>query len=85
MIAREAGVRTKILAPAFAVVTLAAHVAEPRDAHAVADGQMRHAVPQHVDQADDLVTGDDRHLLGRQVAVDDVKVGATHAARADAD
>ena len=38
-----------------------------------------------MDEADDLVTRDDRHLLGRQLAVDDVKVGATHAARADAD
>ena len=85
MVAGEARVAAQILAPARAVLARAARVPEPRNADPIADVQMRHAVTYHVDEADDLMSGDDRDLNGRQVAVDDVEIGAADAARANAD
>ena len=38
-----------------------------------------------IDDADNLMSGNDRKLAVAQVAVDEVEVGTAHAARADAD
>ena len=81
VIAGEARLAAKVLAPARAVLARTARVPEPRNADPIADVQMRHAVADHVDEADDFMSGDDGHLDRRQIAIQDVKIGAAHAAR----
>ena len=60
-------------------------MAEPCDPDAVAGSQMRDAVSDDFNDADDFVAGNDRQLAGRQFAVDQVEIRAAHAAGAHAD
>jgi hypothetical protein len=54
---------------------------QPRDTDAISDGQELAPVAQRVDHADDLVSGDDGESRQRQVAFDDVEIGAATRAR----
>jgi len=60
----------------------AAGKAEPWNADAHTEGKIAHAIAQRVDPADHFMTGDDRIADVRQFGVDDVQVGAAHAASA---
>jgi hypothetical protein len=84
-VAGEERVITKVFTPAQAKLTMAASAAQPRNADTSTDGKTGHAATDHVDAADDLVTGDDRQFGIGQVAVDDMKVRAAHAAGANFD
>src|SRR5471032_1279677 len=84
VIAGESRAAAQVLATAGAVRARAAGVAEPGDADAIAGMQMRHAVAHDLDYPDDLVSGDDRDLDGRQFTVEDVEIGPADAAGAHA-
>ena len=58
--------------------------AQPGDADAIADGEAAAVRTEPVDDADDLMAGDDRQPRRRQLAFDDVQVGATNGADVDA-
>src|SRR5438093_3140662 len=73
-VAGEARVIAKILATGRAVMTTFIRPSEPRDAHALA---------ARVDHARDLMARNERQLRLRELAVHDVKVGATHGTRFD--
>src|SRR5262245_16344262 len=64
---------------------MAAGHAEPRDAHAGADRGRAHAWPVRGDPPDDLMPGDHRQFRIRQLAVDQMKIGAADAAGRDVD
>jgi len=55
-------------------------VAEPGNADALAQAQIRDARSDRVDATDDLMTRDDGRPRVRQFAVDDVQVGPTDPA-----
>jgi len=61
---------------------MAAGLAKPRHADAVAHREVFDSAAQRVDPADDLMTGDDRQQAV-DVAICDVQVGPAHAARRD--
>jgi hypothetical protein len=71
----------EIFAAGAAIPADAARRSEPRYADAVAasEGVDTRANLDH--GADDLVTRDDRRMRLRQFTVDEVKIGAAHAAR----
>src|SRR5205814_5557458 len=85
VIAGELGALAEVLPPAAAGLAGAARPAEPRDPHAVAGLKAPRDRSRALDPADDLVSGHDGRPRGRQLALDDVQVGAAHAARAHAD
>ena len=72
----------QILAPAGAIAAMAAGVAEPGRADPRANSE-RHAGADRLDPADDLVPRHDRQLGVRQLAVDDMQIGAADAAGLD--
>src|SRR5262249_39616700 len=76
----EAGGVTQVLAAAQAVATAAVGPAEPRHPDAIAAGEALRAGPAGGDAADDLVPGNQRQFRPRQLAVDDVQVGAADGA-----
>jgi hypothetical protein len=82
MISGEAGSIAEILFAAQTELALPACVAEPWDAEPRAE---RHAdtVASSDDFADDLVARNERCAEKRQVAVDDMQIGAAYAARMD--
>ena len=84
VVAREARPITEVLEPGRAVRAFAAGPAEPWDADTVAgcDRLDRRSGLDHF--TDDLVSGDERQLRLGELPVDDVEVGAAHAAGADA-
>jgi hypothetical protein len=53
---------------------------QPGDADPPADSRLPAPGPQRIDSADDLMAGNHRHSLLRQVALDDVQVGAANGA-----
>jgi hypothetical protein len=57
---------------------------KPRNPDAPANPERIKAATYHVDPADDFMARNKRKLRAQQFAVDDVKVGAAHAAGADA-
>ncbi len=63
---------------------MAARMAEPRNANALAETQMGDIGADRIDPSDDLMSGDDRNFRIRQFAVNDMKVGTADAASADA-
>jgi hypothetical protein len=63
---------------------MSARSSEPRNSDAPADLKRVDAAANHVDPADDFMARNNRKLWIRQFAVDNVKVGAAHAAGADA-
>src|SRR5256885_1481347 len=73
------------LARAAAGLAGTARRAEPRDPHAVAGLETLRARARALDSADNLVAGHDARSDGRELALDDVQVCATHAACAHAD
>src|SRR5262245_61507178 len=85
VITGEPGVDAEILVAGMAEAALAARVAEPWDADAIADREVRHAVADDLHRADNLMARDDWHVRRRQLAVDDVEVGAADAAGPNAD
>ena len=84
---------TEILLPAAAEPAGLGGLVEPRHADAVAGHERRRARlaagrvpgagPERRDLADDLMTGDDRRAVRRQLALEDVQVGTADAAGAD--
>ena len=80
MAAGEARVVAEILLAGMAEAAAAAGAAEPGNADPLADGEAMGAVahPRHL--ADDLVPRDHRMAAHRQLAVDEVEVGAADAA-----
>ena len=86
LVAGEAGVRAQVLLARPAVAASAAGPAEPGHADPLARArEPRRPRPRADDVADDLVAGNDRQLRLRQLAVDDVQVGAADGARGDLD
>src|SRR5437867_650600 len=85
VVASELGALAEVLAARRAVRAGAARAAQPREAHARARLEARRPGARALDPADDLVAGNDRRPDERQVALDEVEVGATDAARADPD
>jgi hypothetical protein len=60
-----------------AVPAIAVHPSHPGDADARSDRQIRGGAFHHFTH--DLMTGDDARLDGRQIALDDVEIGAADA------
>ena len=60
-------------------------MAQPRHADAIADGEFRDARPKRRHMADDLMAEHERELGLRQLAVEDVQIGAADAAGRDLD
>ena len=82
VVAGEDGGRTEVLAPAAAPGTDAACRPQPGHAHTRADGEMLHPRAALDDGADNFVTEHERQPGIGQFTVEDVEVGAAHAARA---
>ena len=80
LVAREAGVVAKVLAPFAAVAAVPAGVTQPGNADPRARWRVR-AGPAGIDDPDDLVPGHDRMADAGQFIVDDVQVGAADGAR----
>jgi hypothetical protein len=74
----------QVLLISLTEVALAAGREEPRDAEAIAYPETRHPFPNLVHDPDDLVAWDERKLRKREVAFDDVQVGAADSAGLDA-
>src|SRR5262249_11163970 len=70
----------QVLLTVHAVRTAPAGVAEPGDAHALAQAECGHTGSERIDLADDLMTRDDRKLGMRQVSIDHVQIGPADAA-----
>ena len=84
-VAGELGMVAEILAAVVAIEAMPAGVREPGNADPLADREAFDAGAEPLDEADDLVAGNDRQPLVRQLAVDDVQIGAADAAGLDAD
>src|SRR5262249_22924806 len=81
LVAGESSIRTQILTSAAAVPTDAVRVAKPRDPDSIADGMITHLGANALHAADNLMPGHDRNLWIGQLAIDNVEIGATDAAR----
>src|SRR5262249_20240039 len=81
----ERRVLAKVFLAFAAIFAHSASLMQPRDAHAVADPGLRHASPDLFDTPYDLMAWNDRQYLPRQLAFNDVKIGAADAADADFD
>ena len=84
-VAGEPGAIAEILASRSAVPALAARPAEPRHADPAAERVAPRPLSHRLDDADDLMSEDQGQLGVLQLRVDDVEVGAAHAASADAE
>jgi hypothetical protein len=84
VVAGETSPITEVLAPGAAGAAVATCPAEPGHAHSAADGEARHAGTIRHHRSHDLVAEDEGQLGVGQLAVDDVKVRAAHAAGRDA-
>ncbi len=84
-VAGEARGIAQVLAARAAIGATATRRAEPRHAHPFADLEAADPGSDGDDVPDDLVAGDDMRLGMRQVAVNDVQIGAADAARCDPD
>jgi len=83
LVAGETRAVAQVLAMAGAEGAVAAGPAQPGASHALAGADVVHAGADVDDPADDLVSGNHRqHRIG-QLAVDEVEVGAAHAAGFD--
>src|SRR4029453_10621719 len=81
--AGEAGRVAKVFLARQAIAAAAAGLAEPGDAPAAAERHALHPRAHRVDPTDDFMAGNQGTATLGEVAVDDVKVRATDAARAD--
>ena len=77
-IASEQGAIAEIFPPIATVSALPAGSAKPRHADALPDVKRIDAVANHIDAADDFVTGHDGKFGIGQLAINDVQVGAAH-------
>jgi len=77
-------VRTEVLAAPPAVAANAARFAEPRDADARPDGEALAPRPQLLDDTDDLMTGGDPGVPGREIAFAHMQIGSTNPTGLDA-
>ena len=75
----------EVLVTADAPAAAPARVAQPGDPGALARLEAGGTRPDRIDDADDLVTGNDAPTPRLDVALGEVEVGAAHAARRDAD
>jgi len=82
VITRIARVAAKVLASSPAELAGAVHMPQPCDADPLPDPQARHTVADFIHSPDNLMTGNERHLVKGEIALDDVNIGA--ADRADA-
>jgi hypothetical protein len=80
LVAGEAGFVAQVLAAAGAVAAVAAGPPQPGHADALAWREAADALAQGRDAADDLVAGDHRQPRVGELAVDQVQIGAAHAA-----
>src|SRR5262245_21355462 len=76
----ERGVLAKVLFAFTAELAHAASLMQPRDTHAVADLESRHARPDLLDAPDDLMAGNNGQNLSGQFTFDHVQIGAADAA-----
>ena len=74
-IAGKAGRIAEVFPAALAVAAATAGVAKPRYADPPARPKVRDAIAAALDDADDFVSGNERKLWLRQVAVDDMQIG----------
>ena len=84
LVAGEPGFLAKVLLAGVAPPAFAAAVAQPRDAHPGSGRKLRPS-PGLQDFAGHLVARDDRAGDVRELAVDDVQIGAAHATGPDPD
>jgi hypothetical protein len=75
----------QIFGAAAAESTAAVGAAEPSDADPVTQHKPAHAVSDGLDDADHLVARSDIGILGGQVSLSEVQIGAAHAAAVDLD
>src|SRR5438093_5201655 len=73
----------QVLATAAAVRANLAGPSEPGNADSRADGMRRDTLAERRNAADNLVPRNDRQLRVRQLAVDDMEIGAAYAAGLD--
>src|SRR5439155_20998249 len=83
VVAGELGPLAEDLAGRRAERAGATRAAQPRDADTLARREASRPGPAALDLAHDLVAGDDRRSHERQVALDDVEVGAADTACGD--
>src|SRR5436305_512224 len=74
----------EVLAALVAIEAMAAGLRHPRRADPLADPPARHPGAEPLDNADDLMAGDDGIARRLQFAVDHVQIGAADAAGLDA-
>jgi hypothetical protein len=82
---RAPAARAEVFAAVQAVLTTLARAAQPRHADAIANRERLDRITASDDPPDDLVPEDERQLRTRQLAVEDVQVGAADATGADLD
>ena len=80
---REARAHAQVLVAPQAESTATVGMPEPSDARPVPDGEPLGAAPHGVNPADDLVTGHHPRVVGREVALGQMEVGAAHPAHGD--
>jgi hypothetical protein len=83
LIARELGVIAKIFLSMRAKGAVAAGVSEPADADALSAPEAGDAVAERVYVRHDLMAGNNGGAARRQIAVDDMQVGAANGAGSD--
>ena len=85
VVPRKEGVGAQVLPVGGAELTLAAGAVEPGDPHPLPEVETVGPTPQVLDHADDLVTGGQWRLVGGQLSLDDVEIGATDPTGGDLD
>jgi hypothetical protein len=71
---------TEVFPAVGAVPAVAATAAQPRHAHALAGSELRNAIPEAGNFADDLVAGYQRQVGMREIAIEHMQIGAADAA-----
>lgn len=84
-VAGKTGIVAKIFPRRQAVAAMPARVANPGHAHPVSEDEPRHAHAEPGDRADDFVTWNDRLFGMLELMVNQMKIGAAHAARVNID
>ena len=85
MVAGELRLFAEVFVAGRAERTVSAGRAQPSAADPLSDSRGEAAFAQGVDAAHDLVAGNHRHVLPRQVALDDVQIGSANRAAAHLD
>jgi hypothetical protein len=75
-------VAAQILASTPAELAGAVHMLQPGDADPPPDPQAHHTVAGFVHSSNNLMAGDDRHPVRREIPLDNVKIGAANSADA---